>query len=220
MSPKLFSHTEIFKRLPSLFIKTARKCLPKHEFGIIWRKNLQHSTPNYSCTSFNFKYQCFWLRSDTLQYRCQNWILNISLNIEFCKHIVKCSDQSVCEMGGMAGKADLGPWGAIGGSLRWHRLPDCMRRRAGSPNLKWIASPCYFQLTLIVTKANAHTTTTTAPHDHVCETIETLARHLWYRKISFRYRWKYKNKSECDISVSKFLGFKTFPIFWMLSNSV
>ena len=176
-------------------------------------------------------------------------------------------------MGGMAGKADLGPWGAIGGSLRWHRLPDCMRRRAGSPNLKWIASPCYFQLTLIVTKANAHTTTTTAPHDHVCETIETPARHLWYRKnqvqiqvkiriqiqvqiqihiqiqkptppphhmipsvkplkhwhatcdlwyrkISFKYRWKYKNKSECDISVSKFLGFKTFPIFWMLSNSV
>ena len=26
--------------------------------------------------------------------------------------------------------------------------------------------------------------------------------------------------SECDISVSKLLGFKTFPIFWMESDSV
>ena len=28
------------------------------------------------------------------------------------------------------------------------------------------------------------------------------------------------NSSECDISVSKLLGFEIFPIFWMVSDSV
>ena len=31
---------------------------------------------------------------------------------------------------------------------------------------------------------------------------------------------RYNQQSECDVSVSKLLGFETFPLFLMVSNSV